>query len=105
MQETILILDFGSQYTQLIARRIRELNVYCEILPWNKAPEMTSYIKGVIFSGSPFSVLDNDAPMPDIEIYRKKIPVLGVCFGAQYMAYTGGGKVMPSKIREYGMCI
>ena len=102
MQETILILDFGSQYTQLIARRIRELNVYCEILPWNKAPEMTSYIKGVIFSGSPFSVLDNDAPMPDIEIYRKKIPVLGVCFGAQYMAYTGGGKVMPSKIREYG---
>ena len=102
MQETILILDFGSQYTQLIARRIRELNVYCEIHPWNKAPELTSSIKGVILSGSPFSVLDDDAPMPDIEIYREKIPVLGVCFGAQNMAHTGGGKVMPSKIREYG---
>lgn len=102
MQETILILDFGSQYTQLIARRIRELNVYCEIHPWNKAPELTHYIKGVIFSGSPFSVLDKDAPMPDIEKYRDKIPVLGVCFGAQYMAHVGGGIVMPSEIREYG---
>ena len=102
MQETILILDFGSQYTQLIARRIRELNVYCEIHPWNKAPEMTFYIKGVILSGSPFSVLDKDAPNPNIEIYRERVPVLGVCFGAQYMAHNGGGKVMPSEIREYG---
>ena len=102
MQESIIILDFGSQYTQLIARRIRELNVYCEIHPWNKAPEMTPLTKGVILSGSPFSVLDKDSPMPNIEAYREKIPILGVCFGAQYMAHTGGGIVMPSEIREYG---
>jgi len=102
MQETILILDFGSQYTQLIARRVRELNVYCEIFPWNKAPELTSYIKGVILSGSPFSVLDDESPKPDISVYSGKVPVLGVCFGAQYMAHSQGGKVMPSEIREYG---
>ena len=102
MQEMILILDFGSQYTQLIARRIRELNVYCEIHPWNKAPELNSNIKGVILSGSPFSVLDNESPKPDLDIYRNKLPLLGVCFGAQYMAHTMGGYVMPSKIREYG---
>ena len=102
MQETILILDFGSQYTQLIARRVRELNVYCEIYPWNKAPELNPSIKGVILSGSPFSVLDKESPRPDISDYRGKVPVLGVCFGAQYMAHSGGGEVLPSEIREYG---
>ena len=98
----ILILDFGSQYTQLIARRVRELNVYCEIHPWNKAPELTDNVKGVILSGSPFSVRDEASPKPDLNDYKGKIPLLGVCFGAQYMASTFGGEVMQSKIREYG---
>ncbi len=98
----ILILDFGSQYTQLIARRVRELNVYCEIHPYNKIPEFTSSIKGVILSGSPFSVRDVAAPNLDISIFRKKIPVLGVCYGAQLMASQNGGEVLPSKHREYG---
>jgi GMP synthase (glutamine-hydrolysing) len=102
MQETILILDFGSQYTQLIARRLRELNVYCEIKPWNNPGELTDNIKGVILSGSPFSVRDEDAPKPNVDIYRGKLPLLGVCFGAQYMANTYGGEVLPSEIREYG---
>ena len=102
MQETILILDFGSQYTQLIARRLRELNVYCEITPWNKPRELNSDIKGVIFSGSPFSVRDEKSPVPNIEMYKGKIPLLGVCFGAQFMANHYGGEVLPSKIREYG---
>lgn len=102
MQETILILDFGSQYTQLIARRLRELNVYCEIIPWNKPKELTENIKGVIFSGSPFSVRDEQSPVPQIELYKGKVPLLGVCFGAQFMANHYGGEVLPSKIREYG---
>ncbi|MBD3637324.1 MAG: glutamine-hydrolyzing GMP synthase [Crocinitomicaceae bacterium] len=102
MQETILILDFGSQYTQLIARRLRELNVYCEIHPWNKAPELTQAHKGVIFSGSPFSVRDEKAPNPEVEKYKGKIPLLGVCFGAQFLANNYGGEVLPSEIREYG---
>ena len=102
MHEMILILDFGSQYTQLIARRVRELNVYCEIHPWNKAPELTYNVKGVILSGSPFSVRDEASPKPDLNDYKGKIPLLGVCFGAQYMASTFGGEVMQSKIREYG---
>lgn len=102
MQETILILDFGSQYTQLIARRVRELNVYCEIHPFNKIPEIRSGIKGVILSGSPFSVRDTDAPYPDLSAIRLKVPVLAVCYGAQYLAQTSGGEVMPSKNREYG---
>lgn len=101
-QETILILDFGSQYTQLIARRVRELNVYCEIHPFNKFPEIQSNIKGVILSGSPFSVRDANAPTPDLSKIRKKIPLLGVCYGAQFLAHSSGGKVEPSKIREYG---
>lgn len=102
MQETILILDFGSQYTQLIARRLRELNVYCEIIPWNKPKELTENVKGVIFSGSPFSVRDENSPQPKIEMYKGKVPLLGVCFGAQFMANHFGGEVLPSKIREYG---
>ncbi len=102
MKETVLILDFGSQYTQLIARRLRELNVYCEIHPWDKAPDLNESVKGVIFSGSPFSVRDENAPKPDVEKYKGKIPLLGVCFGAQYLAQNFGGEVLPSKIREYG---
>lgn len=102
MQETIIILDFGSQYTQLIARRLRELNVYCEITPWNKPKKLTENVKGVIFSGSPFSVRDENSPVPEIELYKGKIPLLGVCFGAQFMANHFGGEVLPSKIREYG---
>ena len=102
MQESILILDFGSQYTQLIARRIRELNVYCEIHPYNKIPEITEHIKGVILSGSPFSVRDAEAPNPDLSQLRGKVPVLGVCYGAQLMAHQSGGKVEASNSREYG---
>ncbi len=102
MKETILILDFGSQYTQLIARRVRELNVYCEIHPFNKVPEISSDIKGVILSGSPFSVRDEEAPVPDLSNIRGKLPLLGVCYGAQFLAQNDGGEVMPSKIREYG---
>ena len=102
MHEMILILDFGSQYTQLIARRVRELNIYCEIHPWNKCPELTANIKGVILSGSPFSVRDNDSPKPDLSKIKGKYPLLGVCFGAQYMANNFGGEVLPSTIREYG---
>lgn len=102
MEKMILILDFGSQYTQLIARRIRELNVYCEIHPWNKPPAMNDSIKGVILSGSPFSVLDSESPVPDLSSYRNVVPLLGVCFGAQFLAHNNGGEVMPSKTREYG---
>lgn len=102
MQETILILDFGSQYTQLIARRVRELNVYCEIHPFNNPPELTSDVKGVILSGSPYSTLQDDAPQFDLKGIKGTIPLLGVCYGAQYMALVSGGKVAPSKIREYG---
>lgn len=102
MQETILILDFGSQYTQLIARRVRELNVYCEIHPYNKFPDPGSWIKGVILSGSPFSVRDENAPVPNLEQIRGKIPLLGICYGAQFLAHASGGHVAPSKIREYG---
>src|SRR5512137_1271100 len=102
MQETILILDFGSQYTQLIARRVRELNVYCEIHPFNKIPEITDWIKGVILSGSPYSVRDKNALIPDLSKIRPKIPVLAVCYGAQYLAQHDGGEVMASNNREYG---
>lgn len=102
MQETILILDFGSQYTQLIARRVRELNVYCEIHPFNKIPVITNGIKGIILSGSPFSVRDKNSPAPDLSAIRKKIPILAVCYGAQYLAHIDGGEVKPSDTREYG---
>ena len=102
MHEMILILDFGSQYTQLIARRVREMNVYCEIHPWNKCPELTPNVKGVILSGSPFSTRDENAPSPDLSLIKGKIPLLGVCFGAQFLANNYGGEVLPSTIREYG---
>ena len=101
-QEKILILDFGSQYTQLIARRVRELNIYCEIHPYNKIPELTDNIKGVILSGSPFSVRDENAPIPYLEGIKGVLPILGVCYGAQHLAKVSGGEVLPSKIREYG---
>ncbi len=102
MQEKIIILDFGSQYTQLIGRKIRELNVYCEIHPYNSMPEMDKYVKGVVLSGSPYSVRDSDAPHPDLSSIKGKIPVLGICYGAQYMAHFFGGEVAPSNTREYG---
>ncbi len=102
MKETILILDFGSQYTQLIARRVRELNVYCEIHPFNKIPEDLSDVVGVILSGSPFSVRDSESPNPDLSKIKGKLPLLGVCYGAQFLAQSQGGEVLPSKIREYG---
>ncbi len=102
MEETILILDFGSQYTQLIARRVRELNVYCEIHPFNKIPQLNDSVRGIILSGSPASVRDIDAPKPDLSALRGKLPVLGVCYGAQLMAQNDGGEVAPSRIREYG---
>lgn len=100
--QTIIILDFGSQYTQLIARKIRELNVYCEIHAYNKIPELTAEVKGVVLSGSPYSCNDADAPHPDLSAIKGKLPLLAVCYGAQYLAKTGGGNVLPSKIREYG---
>ena len=102
MHEKIIILDFGSQYTQLIARRVRELNVYCEIHPFNKIPELNNQVKGVILSGSPFSVRDTNAPYPDLSSIKKKFPLLGVCYGAQFLAQNFGGEVLPSKHREYG---
>ncbi|MBW8331658.1 MAG: glutamine-hydrolyzing GMP synthase [Prolixibacteraceae bacterium] len=102
MQEKILILDFGSQYTQLIGRRVRELNVYCEIYPFNHFPAIDETVKGVILSGSPFSVRDANAPKPDLSLIKGELPLLGVCYGAQYLAHYFGGEVMPSDSREYG---
>ncbi|MGD0581329.1 MAG: glutamine-hydrolyzing GMP synthase [Bacteroidales bacterium] len=102
MQEKIVILDFGSQYTQLIARRVRELNVYCEIYPFNHFPKPDDDVKGVILSGSPSSVRDQNAPFPDLKGIKGRLPVLGVCYGAQYLAHKFGGEVLPSDTREYG---
>ncbi len=102
MSEQILIIDFGSQYTQLIARRVRELNVYCEIHPYNHIPENIENLRGVILSGSPCSVRDKGAPGINLTPYRGKVPVLGVCYGAQMMVHQNGGNVVGSKIREYG---
>ncbi len=102
MEEKILILDFGSQYTQLIARRVREQNVYCEIYPFNHFPEPDESVKGVILSGSPYSVRDKDAPIPDIDRFITKFPILGICYGAQFLAQHYGGEVLPANTREYG---
>ncbi len=102
MEEKILILDFGSQYTQLIARRIRELQVYSEIHPFQFLPESFEGYKGIILSGSPCSVLDEGAPEPHAAIFDSGLPVLGICYGAQWIAQSFGGQMFPSKIREYG---
>lgn len=102
MQHNVLILDFGSQYTQLIARRVRELNIFCEIFPYNQIPADLSSFKAVILSGSPYSVRAVDAPHPDLSQIRGKMPLLAVCYGAQYLAHFSGGEVAPSNIREYG---
>ena len=102
MNEKILILDFGSQYTQLIARKVREHNVYCEIHPYNHYPEPDDTVRGVILSGSPFSVRDRNAPIPDLERIKGKYPLLGICYGAQYLSHYYGGEVMQSDSREYG---
>ena len=102
MQEKIIILDFGSQYTQLIARRVRELNVYCEIYPYHSVPDLDDSVKGVILSGSPFSVRDENAPVPDLNKIKGKVPLLGVCYGAQFLSQHFGGEVKPSNTREYG---
>ena len=87
MQEKILIIDFGSQYTQLIARRVRELSVYCEIHPFNHLPAIDASVRGVILSGSPFSVRDAEAPRIDLSAIKGRLPLLGVCYGAQYLAH------------------
>ena len=101
MEEKILILDFGSQYTQLIARRIRELNIYCEIFPYNKIPKITKNYLGVILSGSPFSVHDNNAPIIEFNLLEN-LPILGICYGAQLIAQNNNCEITKSKIREYG---
>lgn len=105
MTEKIVIIDFGSQFTQLIGRRLRELNVYCEIVPFNKIPALSEDVMGVILSGSPFSVRDNNAPVVNLEGIKGKLPLLAICYGAQYLAWHFGGEVKPSLAREYGRAI
>ena len=100
MQEKIIILDFGSQTTQLIGRRVRELNTYCEILPYNKFPHDDPSVIGVILSGSPFSVYDDKAFKTDIAALRGKLPILGICYGAQLMAWEMGGNVESTPSRK-----
>ena len=102
MQHKVLILDFGSQYTQLIARRVRELNVFCEIFPYNSKNFNIDNYNATLLSGSPFSVRAEDAPYPDLSKIKGKMPLLGICFGAQFMAHNFGGKVASSNTREYG---
>lgn len=105
MTEKIVIIDFGSQFTQLIGRRLRELNVYCEIVPFNKIPALGEDVMGVILSGSPFSVRDNNAPVVNLEGIKGRLPLLAICYGAQYLAWHFGGEVKPSLAREYGRAI
>ena len=102
MQEKIIILDFGSQTTQLIGRRVREMNQYCEIVPYNKFPKDDPSVIGVILSGSPFSVYDEKAFKVDLSEIRGKYPILGICYGAQFLSFSNGGKVEPAGTREYG---
>ena len=102
MQEKIIILDFGSQTTQLIGRRVRELSMYCEIVPYNKFPADDPSVIGVILSGSPFSVYDEKAFRINVDEIAERYPVLGICYGAQLMAYQAGGSVEPADSREYG---
>ena len=102
LHEKVVILDFGSQYTKLIARRVRELNIYSEIYPYNKVPFIDENCKGIILSGSPSSVLDVNSPIIDLTAIKGQVPLLGICYGAQYLAHQFGGTVSPSKHREYG---
>ncbi|MFY0672555.1 MAG: glutamine-hydrolyzing GMP synthase [Bacteroidia bacterium] len=102
MDEKLVIVDYGSQYTQLIARKVRELNVYSEIHPYNHLPELDSSVKGIILSGGPSSVLEKDAPYLTEGILQHNVPLLGICYGAQLLAHINGGKIAPSEIREYG---
>jgi len=102
MTEKILIIDFGSQFTQLIGRRLRELNVYCEIVPFNKIPKPDESVKGIILSGSPFSVRESNAPQVDLSEIKGKMPLMAICYGAQYLAKHFGGDVNASVAREYG---
>jgi len=102
MADKILILDFGSQVTQLIGRRLREIGVYCEIFPFNKIPVLDASVKGIILSGSPCSVRDSNAPQIDLTGIRGKLPILGICYGAQYLAHKFGGEVDSSLAKEYG---
>src|SRR5688572_21738397 len=105
MTEKIIILDFGSQYTQLIARAVREANVYCEILPFSKDIQFDDSVKGIILSGSPFSVNGEGAPQVNIASMTDQAPVLGVCYGAQLAAKQSGGRVDKSSKREYGRAV
>ena len=100
--QKIIILDFGSQTTQLIGRRVRELDTFCEIMPYNKYPDDDKDVIGVILSGSPFSVHDPEGFKPDLSRFLGKKPVLGICYGAQYFSYANGGKVEKTNTREYG---
>ena len=102
MQEKVLILDFGSQYTQLIARRVRELNIFCEIFPFNNNKYDISDYKALILSGSPYSVRSDNSLKINLDNFRSVLPVLGICYGAQLLAHNSGGEVKPSKTREYG---
>lgn len=102
MQQKIIILDFGSQTTQLIGRRVRELNTFCEILPYNKFPKDDDSVIGVILSGSPYSVHDKEAFQVDLSQFIGRLPVLGICYGAQYISHSNGGKVEKTDTREYG---
>jgi GMP synthase (glutamine-hydrolysing) len=102
LDEKLVIVDYGSQYTQLIARKVRELNVYSEIHPYNHLPELDSSVKGIILSGGPSSVLEKDAPYLTEGILEHSVPVLGICYGAQLLAHVNGGRIAPSEIREYG---
>jgi GMP synthase (glutamine-hydrolysing) len=105
MNEKILILDFGSQYTQLIARSVREANVYCEIVPFNQKITLDPSLKGIILSGSPFSVNDAGAPIVDVKVLHRSLPILGICYGAQLTAKEFGGRVANSNKREYGRAL
>lgn len=102
MEQKIIILDFGSQTTQLIGRRVRELDTFCEILPYNKFPKDDPSVIGVILSGSPYSVHDPEAFKVDLSQFVGRLPVLGICYGAQFISHTLGGKVEKADSREYG---
>ena len=105
MQDKILIIDFGSQVTQLIARRVREMNTYCEIHPFNNLPEITDDVIGIILSGSPCSVLQDNAPTVDVDKLSQHAPILGICYGAQLIAHLNKGRVEKSSKREYGRAL